>query len=99
MWPSLVGHCVRDAGVARSNRAIPTIFLQDRPSVRSLQRLRFSPATDRLLFPGYPAAAAIWKMGRYMAMIMPPTTPPRKTIMKGSSRAVMASTAASTSSS
>ncbi len=26
MWPSLVGHCVRDAGVARSNRAIPTIF-------------------------------------------------------------------------
>lgn len=25
MWPSLVGHCVRDAGVARSNRAIPTI--------------------------------------------------------------------------
>jgi hypothetical protein len=27
MWPSLVGHCVRDAGVARSNRAIPTIYL------------------------------------------------------------------------
>ncbi len=26
MWPSLVGHCVRDAGAARSNRAIPTIY-------------------------------------------------------------------------
>jgi len=51
------------------------------------------------LIPGYPAAAAIWKIGRYMAMIIPPTTPPRKTIMKGSNRAVMASTAASTSSS
>ena len=47
----------------------------------------------------YPAAAAIWKMGRYMAMIIPPTTPPRKTIMKGSRSAVMAPTAASTSSS
>jgi hypothetical protein len=76
MWPSLVGHCVRDAGVARSNRAIPTIYY-DQP-----------PTTD-----------AILKIGRYMAMIMPPTTPPRKTIIKGSRSAVMASTAVSTSSS
>lgn len=81
MWPSLVGHCIRDAGVARSNRAIPTIFL-------------FPPL---LFYP--PTTEAILKIGRYMAMIMPPTTPPRKTIMKGSRRAVMASTAASTSSS
>jgi hypothetical protein len=53
----------------------------------------------KLCSPCYPAAAAIWKMGRYMAMIIPPTTPPRNTIMKGSSSAVMAPTAASTSSS
>ena len=32
MWPSLVGHCVRDAGVARSNRAIPTIFFTILPT-------------------------------------------------------------------
>ncbi len=30
MWPSLVGHCVRDAGVARSNRAIPTILMRSK---------------------------------------------------------------------
>ncbi len=74
MWPSLVGHCVRDAGAARSNRAIPTIF--------------YPPTTE-----------AILKIGKYMAIIIPPTTPPRNTIMKGSRRAVMASTAESTSSS
>ncbi len=47
----------------------------------------------------YPTTEAILKMGRYMAMIIPPTTPPRKTIMKGSKSAVIAPTAASTSSS
>ena len=36
MWPSPVGHCVRDAGVARSNRAIPTIFLRTDSSNPSL---------------------------------------------------------------
>ena len=95
MWPSLVGHCVRDAGVARSNRAIPTIFLSiKRGSPGGMFRPRASEISPR-----YPAAAAIWKMGRYMAIIIPPTTPPRKTIMNGSSRAVIAPTAASTSSS
>ncbi len=39
------------------------------------------------------------KMGRYMATIMPPTMPPRNTIMMGSIAASMAATAASTSSS
>ncbi len=50
----------------------------------------FQPVPE-IVFPVYPAAAAILKMGRYMAMIIPPTTPPRNTIMKGSSSAVMAS--------
>ena len=89
MWPSLVGHCVRDAGVARSNRAIPTIF--------HVPPNRGKPSAQMFRF--YPAAAAIWKMGRYIAIIIPPTTPPKNTIMKGSSNAVMAPTAASTSSS
>ncbi len=57
------------------------------------------PAHIFRCYPGYPAAAAIWKMGRYIATIIPPTTPPKNTIMKGSSNAVMAPTAASTSSS
>ncbi len=84
MCPSLVGHCVRDAGVARSNRAIPTIYLLEVEG----QTVRRSQMPE-----------AIWKMGRYIAMIIPPTTPPRKTIMTGSRRDVMADTAASTSSS
>ena len=95
MWPSLVGHCVRDAGVARSNRAIPTILI--------IYDRRFASGVDhpvgRGSFLNYPTAEAILKMGRYMAMIIPPTTPPRKTIMKGSKSAVIAPTAASTSSS
>ena len=98
MWPSLVGHCVRDAGVARSNRAIPTIFFT-LPHQIPLMKQRNAACPCEGVPLGYPAAAAIWKMGRYMAMIIPPTTPPRKTIMKGSNRAVMASTAESTSSS
>jgi hypothetical protein len=97
MWPSLVGHCVRDAGVARSNRAIPTIFLFILRT--NLRTAAFPRPSIKIVSPFYPAAAAIWKMGRYMAMIIPPTTPPRNTIMKGSSSAVMAPTAASTSSS
>ena len=67
-----------------------------RTNVRTVA-LPARPSKSCFLF--YPAAAAIWKMGRYMAMIIPPTTPPRNTIMKGSSSAVMAPTAASTSSS
>ena len=93
MWPSLVGHCVRDAGVARSNRAIPTI---------SVMRTDLSDARTVSLHIDtacYPTTDAILNMGRYMAIIIPPTTPPRNTIMNGSSSAVMASTAASTSSS
>jgi len=39
------------------------------------------------------------KMGRYRAITIPPITPPRNTIITGSSKDVMASTAASTSSS
>jgi hypothetical protein len=39
------------------------------------------------------------KMGMYMAMTMPPTTPPRNAIMTGSSSVSMPATAASTSSS
>ncbi len=96
MWPSLVGHCVRDAGVARSNRAIPTIFYSFSAKPAHGVMLRSSLKSCP---PFYPAAEAIWKMGRYMATIIPPTTPPRNTIMKGSSSAVMAPTAASTSSS
>ena len=42
---------------------------------------------------------AISKMGRYMATMIPPTTIPRKDIMKGSKRLVRESTATSTSSS
>jgi hypothetical protein len=97
MWPSLVGHCVRDAGVARSNRAIPTILLliADRLPTGLLKIRPCLPKIIQL----YPAAAAIWNMGKYMAMIIPPTNPPKKTIMNGSRRAVIAPTAASTSSS
>ena len=46
-----------------------------------------------------PIVSAILKIGRYIAISMPPTVPPRPTIMSGSSIAVSASTAASTSSS
>jgi hypothetical protein len=42
---------------------------------------------------------AISKMGRYIATTMPPMTVPRKTIMIGSIKLVMAATATSTSSS
>ena len=38
MWPSLVGHCVRDAGVARSNRAIPTIDYPTAPAMEKMGR-------------------------------------------------------------
>ena len=43
--------------------------------------------------------SAILKIGRYMAIKIEPTEPPRKTIIRGSSMAVRPSTAASTSSS
>ena len=65
----------------------------------NLRTAAFPARPSRSCSPFYPAAAAILKMGRYMAMIIPPTTPPRNTIMKGSSSAVMAPTAESTSSS
>ncbi len=42
---------------------------------------------------------AMLKIGRYMAMRKPPTTPPRKTIITGSIMLVRAATATSTSSS
>ena len=47
----------------------------------------------------YSMAPAILKIGMYMASSMNPMVPPRKTIMNGSISAVMASTAALTSSS
>ena len=46
-----------------------------------------------------PIVSAILKIGRYIAISMPPTVPPSPTIISGSSIAVSASTAASTSSS
>lgn len=47
----------------------------------------------------YPTAEIMSKMGRYMATIMPPTTTPRTTIIRGSRAEMSALTAASTSSS
>ncbi len=49
--------------------------------------------------PPYPTAPIISKIGRYIATIMPPTTTPSTTIMKGSIAARSALTAESTSSS
>lgn len=49
--------------------------------------------------PYLPRTAAIWKMGRYMAMTNAPMADPRKTIKRGSRSEVRADTAASTSSS
>jgi hypothetical protein len=54
-------------------------------------------ASKKLAF--YPAAFTISKMGRYMAMTIPPTTTPRNTIITGSINASSPDTAASTSSS
>ena len=101
MWPSLVGHCVRDAGVARSNRAIPTIFMPTEKAPAPGGVRGFSSVLDQplacCLF--YPTIEPIWKIGKYIATIMPPTTPPRKTMSRGSSMDVMEATAVSTSSS
>jgi hypothetical protein len=101
MWPSLVGHCVRDAGVARSNRAIPTISLPNKRTPGSCWSPGFFycllPVACSLLF--YPTIEPIWNIGRYIATIIPPTTPPRKTMSMGSSMDVIAATATSTSSS
>ena len=47
----------------------------------------------------FPKTAAIWKIGRYMAMTNAPIADPIKTIKRGSSSEVRADTAASTSSS
>ena len=103
MWPSLVGHCVRDAGVARSNRAIPTIFLPTKkPPTRNFPAglfFTFSLFSLNLLPVFYPTIAPSWNIGRYIATIIPPTTPPRKTMRMGSSMDVKALTAVSTSSS
>ena len=57
-----------------------------------------------ILVPGpfpcfYPTILPIWNIGKYIATIIPPTTPPRKTMSMGSSMEVMAFTAVSTSSS
>lgn len=46
-----------------------------------------------------PISSKTLKIGRYRAMIMEPTTPPRKAIISGSISAVSASVVASTSSS
>jgi hypothetical protein len=115
MWPSLVGHCVRDAGVARSNRAIPTIFLPTKnppPGIPGRGILVCSSVFYLFLFLSsplalglmplacpYPTTAPSWNIGRYIATIIPPTTPPRKTMRMGSSMDVKALTAVSTSSS
>ena len=48
---------------------------------------------------GYLISVTILKIGRYIAMTMPPTDTPRNTIIIGSSSEVSAPTAASTSSS
>ena len=49
---------------------------------------------------GHPASLLIRpKMGMYIAITIPPTTPPRKAIITGSSRVSMPATAVSTSSS
>ena len=54
------------------------------------------PAQDRtLLIYKPPATAARLKIGRNMAMTMPPTTTPRKTISNGSISDVSADTVAS----
>ena len=45
----------------------------------------------------YPTAVIISKIGRYMATIIPPTTTPSTTIMTGSTIAITASSAVSTS--
>lgn len=44
-----------------------------------------------------PATAPSWKIGRNMAMTMPPTTTPRKTMSSGSISEVSAATVASIS--
>ena len=49
--------------------------------------------------PPYPIVLMMLKIGRYMAMIMPPTIVPRMTIMMGSMALSSVSTALSTSSS
>src|SRR5690606_20729984 len=82
VWLSLVEHCVRDAGVAGSNPATPTIFLRDlsRPdqaplgapvslSAPALPRRLVQPAADRLDGPLAQRPAAGQQFGRAGVMV------------------------------
>jgi riboflavin biosynthesis pyrimidine reductase len=75
-------------------------IVRSRPRPRPKKKKARSIRAGFFFLQGYaPTAFIMSKIGRYIAMIIPPTTIPRNTIMIGSIAASNASTAASTSSS
>lgn len=81
-----------DAPVIRSS---PASHSRSEASSRRL----IVKAVVSIMALGYLKSVTILKIGRYMATTIPPITTPRKTIIRGSMRAVRAPTAVSTSSS
>lgn len=67
------------------------------PPVTGALRASIPPLLGASTPSGYLTSEVIWKIGRYSATIMPPTTTPRKAISSGSISDVSASVVDSTS--